>query len=213
MATAQPPTAQWTVSGDYFENCNCDVLCPCVTSAKGPLTGTPTHGACEVPIAFHIESGTYGDLSLDGLNAVVVLRTPGPMAEGNAAVGLYLDERADDVQRDALAAIFSGQAGGPMGALAPLVSEMLGVRSVPITFRQENRHRSVEVPGVMQLAVTAIPSVSPDLDLTVGNAHPLFPGDLIVATGDEGSTYEDHGMRWDNSGGNGFYARFTWSNA
>lgn len=211
--TATTTVATWKISGDYFENCNCDVICPCVASPAGPLAAQPTQGSCEAPIAFHIESGSYGDVTLDGLNAVVVLRTPGPMAEGNGTVALYIDERADDHQRDALTAIFSGQGGGPMGALAPLVTEILGVKSVPIHFQQVNRRRSVEVPGIMQLAVSATPNINPDEETWLTNAHPLFPEKVAVAAGDPGSVYEDYGMRWDNSGKSALYAPFSWTNA
>jgi hypothetical protein len=212
MATT-PADTTWTISGDYFENCNCDVMCPCLVSTNDLMTSMPTRGACEVPLAFHIQSGRYGDLPLDDLNAVVVLRTPGAMAEGNGSVALYLDERADAAQSEALTAILSGQAGGPMAALAPLISEVLGARSVPITFHQEHRHRSAEIPGVMQLAVSAAPNIDADHEMTLENAHPLFPHGLVIAVGDTGSVYEDYGMRWDNSGRNGHYAAFTWSNA
>ncbi len=204
---------QWQINGDYFENCNCAVPCPCLHSPQGPLTNRPTEGACEVPFAFHIDRGSYGDVTLDGLNTVVVLRTPGVMAEGNAQVALYLDERADDRQRDALTSIFAGSAGGPMGALAPLVSEVLGVKVVPITYSQEDRRRSVEVPGVMRMAVSANPGVTPDSEVWLTNAHPLFPEKIAMAHGDAGSLWEDYGMRWDNSGKNGHYAPFTWANA
>lgn len=213
MATTQTTPVTWQISGDYFENCNCDVICPCVASPLGPLAARPTQGACEVPLAFHIESGSYGDISLDQLNTVVVLRTPGPMVEGNASVALYLDERANEHQREALLAIFSGQAGGPMGALAPLVSEFLGVKDAPITYRQDKRRRSAEVPGIMQLSVSATPNINPDEETWLTNAHPLFPERIAVAVGDAGNVYEDYGMRWDNSGRNGHYAPFTWSNA
>jgi hypothetical protein len=213
MTATQTTPTTWRISGDYFENCNCDVICPCVASPLGPLMAQPTQGACEVPLAFHIDSGSYGDVTLDGLNAVVVLRTPGPMAEGNGSVALYVDERADERQRDALTAIFSGQAGGPMGALAPLASEILGVKTVPINFRREKRRRSVEVPGIMRLAVSATPNINPDDETWLTNAHPLFPEKIAVAVGESGSVYEDYGMRWDNSGKNGHYAPFTWSNA
>jgi len=172
----------------------------------------PTEGACEVPLAFHIERGSYGDVPLDGLNVVVALRTPGIMAQGNASVALYLDERADQRQQEALGAIFSGAAGGPMGALAPLISDVLGVKAVPITFTKEGKRRAVEVPGIMSLAVSATPNLSADDASWVSNAHPLFPDKLAMAVGGEGSVYEDYGMRWDNSGRNGHYAAFTWSN-
>ena len=49
-------------------------------------------------MVFHIERGVYSDLSLDGLNAIVMARTPGPMIEGNWTVAVYVDERGDDNQ-------------------------------------------------------------------------------------------------------------------
>jgi hypothetical protein len=48
---------QWHLSGDYFENCNCDVVCPCLVSKAAPLTSRPTQGECNVPLIFHIDSG------------------------------------------------------------------------------------------------------------------------------------------------------------
>ena len=49
--------------------------------------------------AFHIDRGSFGDLTLDGLNLGMVARTPGPMIEGNWQVALYVDERADEAGR------------------------------------------------------------------------------------------------------------------
>jgi hypothetical protein len=210
MAVSQ---TQWKIAGDYFENCSCAVICPCVAAPEAPLTSQPTEGYCEAPLAFHIESGVYGDIALDGLNVVVIFRTPGPMAEGNGTVALYIDDRAGDEQHDALSAIFGGSAGGPMGALAPLVSEVLGVKSVPITYTIGERTRSVDVPGVLQLGVTAALGVAPDDEMWLTNAHPLFPEKIAVAVGNDGSTFEDYGLRWDNSGKSGFYAPFSWSDA
>ena len=58
----------WELSGDYFENCNCSVVCPCLISPAPPLTSRPTQGQCEVALAFHIDKGGYGAVALDGLN-------------------------------------------------------------------------------------------------------------------------------------------------
>jgi len=207
-------TPSWKISGDYFENCSCEVVCPCTFSPLGPLMTQPTSqdGACEVPLAFHIEQGRYGDVTLDGLNAVVALRTPGVMSEGNASVALYIDERADEQQQQALTAIFSGSGGGPMGALAPLVGSILGVRTVPINYVKEGKRRAVEVPNVMNVAVTSMPGITGE-GISADGAHPLFPTGLMMAVGDAGSVYEDFGMRWDNSGKNAHHAAFTWSNS
>src|SRR5262245_17089478 len=92
---------QWHLSGDYFENCSCSVICPCLVSKVPPLTARPTEGVCNVAAIFHIESGRYGDVTLDGLNVAVAIHTPGPMGEGNWAVGAYIDERADEKQTEA----------------------------------------------------------------------------------------------------------------
>lgn len=207
--TATP--TRWRIEGDYFENCNCDVVCPCLFSPGPPMTAQPTAGACEVPLAFHIERGSYGDVSLDGLNAVVALRTPGVMGAGNASVALYLDERADERQREALQAIFSGAAGGPPAALAPLITTVLGVKTVPIHWHKEGKRRAVEIPGVASLAVRAVPSMNPDEEIWASNAHPLAMERLAMAVGDAGSTFADYGMRWDNAGKNAHYAPIRWS--
>ena len=98
---------QWQLSGDYFENCNCSVVCPCLVSKAAPLTSRPTEGVCNVPLIFHIESGSYGAVALDGLNVALAIHTPGPMAEGNWSVAAYIDQRADDKQTEALGAIFT----------------------------------------------------------------------------------------------------------
>ena len=202
----------WQISGDYFENCNCDVVCPCLFSPNPPLTSQPTAGACEVAFGFHIDRGRYDATPLDGLNVAMIARTPGPMADGNWSVALYLDERANEQQSQALQAIFTGADGGTMAALAPLISTVLGAKSVPIKFQKEGKRRSVEIPSIMQLAVHALPSLNPDQEIWAQNAHP-FASSVSLAVGEEHSTWTDYGMHWDNSGKNGHYAPISWSNA
>jgi len=202
----------WQISGDYFENCNCEVVCPCVFSTKPFAQEKPTQGFCEVAMAFHVEQGHYGDITLDGLSAVVIARTPGTMSEGNWTAGVYLDERADERQRGALQTIFTGAGGGPLGALAPFISSVLGVKAVPILYRQEKKRRAVEIPGVMQMAVRATPGLDPEKEVWATNAHPFAPAGVAMAVGDTGSTWTDYGLRWDNSGKNGHYAPIKWAN-
>jgi hypothetical protein len=42
------------------------------------LTSQPTEGFCNVPLIFHIESGRYGDVALDGLNVLHMSVDPLP---------------------------------------------------------------------------------------------------------------------------------------
>ena len=84
--------AKWQVSGEYFETCNCDYLCPCVISN---FTQRPTYTHCEFAMLYHVDNGRFGDTALDGLSFVIVGSTPDVMGAGNWAVGLIIDERAN----------------------------------------------------------------------------------------------------------------------
>ena len=204
--------AKWELSGDYFENCNCDVVCPCLVSAGPPMTARPTQGVCDVALAFHVDKGKYGDVSLDGLNVVVAVHTPGAMGEGNWTLAAYVDARADDRQTEALGAIFSGAVGGPMAIFAPLVAKNLGAKKVAIDYAVTGKKRTVAIPGVMTMAVEPLPSMHPSGETWAALGHPVAPDKLALAVGSKGSTFADHGMRWDNSGKNGHYAPIQWSN-
>ncbi len=206
-----PTQTRWQIKGDYFESCNCDIVCPCLVSLNAPMTSKPTQGACEVAFAFHIDSGSYGDSRLDGLNAAVIARTPGAMAAGDWTVALYVDERGDAGQRDALQAIFSGASGGMMANFSPLISTILGVKAVPISFQKEGRRRAVEIPDLLHMSVQAIPNVAAEA-MVAANLHPFNLEGVALATGEAGSTWDDYGHHWDNSGKNGHYAPITWSN-
>ena len=203
---------QWHLSGDYFENCNCSVVCPCLISKAPPLTSRPTEGVCDVIMVFHIDNGSYGDVVLHDLNVALAIHTPGPMGEGNWAVGAYIDSRADEKQTEALGAIFTGAAGGPVAILAPLISKMLGVKKVPISYKVTDKSRSAEIPNILQMSVDPLPTMHPSREMWTSSGHPVSPDKLALAMGARASTFSDHGMRWDNSGKNGHYAPIRWSN-
>jgi hypothetical protein len=207
-------SVRWNLQGDYFENCNCDFVCPCLFSPGGPLTALPTEGYCDVGLAFHIDRGSYGDVSLDNLNVVATAHADGAMGGGNWKMAVYFDSSANDRQQEALQAIFSGTAGGPMAILAPLVGEIVGTRSVAITFEKDGRRRSVRIPYIMHMEVAGIPAMAPDSVVTVASGHPVAPERLALAVGQAGSTYSDpdFGLRFDNSGKNGHYAEISWAN-
>src|SRR5947207_4883601 len=131
----------WTVNGQYYETCSCDFVCPCV---PGQMAVAPTKGTCTFAMAFQIERGSYGSVSLDGLAFIVLGLTPEAMGKGNWSVGVIADARASAEQRDAITAIASGSAGGPMSALSGLIGNFLGVESAPIHFEQSGPKWSVK---------------------------------------------------------------------
>lgn len=208
--TAQ--TATWRISGEYFENCNCDVVCPCEVSAQGPLTARPDQGHCDVVLAFRVDEGHYGAVEIGGLNVAVMFNTPGPMGEGNWTAAAYLDERASPQQQEALGAIFGGAAGGPPGALAALITNFLGAKAVPITYERDGNERRAHIPGILDMTVAPVPgSANPAEPVIKRNAHPLFP-ELTQAYGVR-MRYTDYDLTWDNTGKCADFAAFTWSNA
>jgi hypothetical protein len=200
----------WQVSGQYFETCNCDFLCPCVPTT---FAAKPTHGDCKVAMAFSIDKGRYGNVTLDGLKFVVLADTPGPtMGDGNWAVGLITDVRATPDQQQALVQIGSGQGGGPMAALGPLVGKMLGVEARPIQFEQHAMGCSISIPGMLDQAVEGVASaVKPGEPLFLENtAHPANAR-LALAKATR-SHMHAFGINWDDSSGktNGHFAPFSW---
>jgi hypothetical protein len=202
---------EWKISGDYFENCNCDVVCPCLVSTNAPLTSNPTQGVCDVALVFHIDNGNYGSVRLDGLNVAMIAHTPGPFGNGNWTAAAYIDERADDKQMEALGAIFTGAAGGPMAAFAPLIGNNLGAKKAAIKYQIDGKRRSAEIPNILKMAVEPLPTMHESGEMWVSTGHPVNPDKIALAMAMQGSTFNDHGMRWDNSGHNGHYAPISWS--
>ena len=196
---------QWTLRGEYVENCNCLVSCPCSMSLQ--FTPSSDDGSCHVSLGFDITDGRYGTVNLSGLGAVVVLNSPPgqTMADGNLSAAVYVDERASAAQRAALETIFSGQAGGLFGALAPLLGTALGTKTVPITFSGEGKRRGVSIGGVGAFTVEPIAgTIDPAQPITLHNMNLFNPGQPLTQAVAVASSYADHGMTWDHTGRNGY---------
>ena len=202
----------WQVSGQYYETCNCDFVCPCV---PGQLTVRPSKGACDFAMAFQIERGTFGSVALDGLGFIVLGHTPAEMGHGNWSVGVIADERASGEQRDAITTIVSGAAGGPMAALSGLIGTFLGVQSAPIRFDRQGASWSVTSPGLLEMAAVGAKGLNPHAEpLHLENTgHPA--ADRFALARPSKSHVHAFGLAWDDvsGGNNGQYAPFSWRNA
>ena len=199
-------TDRWRLKGDYFENCNCEVLCPCVVAGAAAV---PTEGHCDVGFAFHIDEGEFNGVALNGLNFVVIGYTPGIMSDGNWSTAVYIDERADPQQREALGRILSGEIGSPAERWMHLTSNFLGTKYSRITYAAEGRTRSVSIPEVIDFTVEGITAGRQAEPMRLENTGHPVNASLALAKGTS-STYTDHGMSWDNTGKNGHYSAFEW---
>lgn len=200
----------WRIEGQYMETCNCTFLCPCITSN---LAARPTEGDCKAAIAMRIDTGQKDGVKLDGLSFIVLMHAPGVMADGNITVGLIVDDRATDPQVQALSAIATGAAGGPMAALGPLVGRVAGVEKRPIRFAIDGLKRTVTAAELIDQACEGVPSaVRNDEPIVIGNtAHPVN-AQLGLAKATR-SRFHAFGIDWDDSTGtrNGHFAPFAWA--
>ena len=139
----------WRMKGQYLKNCNCVAFCPC------DAHGDPApHSFCEGVVAMHIREGNFDGTDLDGLTWAVAFHFPGALYEGNGQVEAFIDEKADDRQRDAIGQILSGKVGGTwFEIVASVAPNFLGAHFVPIEweFDKARRHARVRVPGFIEM--------------------------------------------------------------
>jgi hypothetical protein len=194
----------WKISGHYFEACSCEVACPCV------FLSPPTNGECTVLLAWHIDQGRFGQIDLDGLNAALAAHSPGHMMAGKWKVALYVDERANQSQQDALTQIFSGQAGGHLAGLAPLIGEVLGIKKTQIDYRSEGKLRSLRLGDVGEMEIEGLPGQEGG-DVTI-SGHPFtaVPGFPAVVAKSKQMRFSDYGVKCEVSNKNGFFSPFAY---
>ena len=134
MASDLSSYLPWHISGSYLEACNCEAICPC-RRIGGRQGGRSTYGVCLGSLSWQIEEGDAGGIELAGMRAVLANRYDDDEAGSPWSYVLYVDERADERQREVLEAIFTGQLGGTPELQFPWVwkpSMLLAVRHVAI---------------------------------------------------------------------------------
>ena len=169
----------WRLKGSYIETCSCDLICPC--------NATFDHGAtydyCRVTLVFNIKEGEVEGTDIAGLKVAAIADTPKVMTEGNWKLGLFIDESATDEQADQLVKVFTGQLGGPMAGLAPLVGEMLGVERVAIDVQDDGVRHTVRVGDAIDFEIEDIVPFGVESGEPVrfqGMFHPVA-SDLTIA--------------------------------
>ena len=135
---------KYDLEGRLLEVCTCGVLCPCWVGAD------PDGGTCDAVTAYHIDRGTIQGVDVSGLTFAASVHIPGNIFKGNWKALGYVDEQATQAQQDALLAVFSGQLGGPIADLAALISEVVGVERVPITFQVDKGRGTLLIGQTVQ---------------------------------------------------------------
>ena len=197
----------WKLVGNYTETCSCDLICPCNASFD--------HGAvydyCRVVLVFSIREGEVEGTDVSGLHVAAIADTPKVMTEGNWRVGVLIDERADDEQTGKLTAVFTGQLGGPMAGLVPLIGEVLGIEKAPFDVVDDGLRHSVrigdgidfEIEDIVPFGVTSGEPVK-----LVGMFHPA--GSTLTVAEAKRSRISAFGIEYEGKTGLS-YADFAWA--
>ena len=197
----------WKLEGTYFENCNCDWICPCtVTSFVSPATGD----RCQVVLNYHVRHGEIDGVDVSGRSVSIVADSPKRMLDGGWRVGVIIDDKASKEQADKLTAVFAGQVGGPMANIAPLIGEILGVERLPIEYKDEGNRHSIRIGDSISIAVEDFAAQEGgETTKVTGVAHPSS-STLTIARPVE-SKIKAFGMEFHNAGQSAFSAPFNWA--
>ena len=139
----------WKLEGTYFESCSCEVVCPCTAS----LALGADYDRCRVVLVFNVTDGEIDGTDVSGLTVAAVGDSPKVMTDGNWRLGVFIDDAASDEQAEQLGAVFGGELGGPMEALAPLIGENLGVERAAIEVREEGIRHSVKIGEAVDVEI------------------------------------------------------------
>ena len=200
----------WQISGQYYETCNCDFVCPCV---PGGLTVSPSKGNCTFAMAYQIERGSFGRSRSTGSASSCsgTPRAPWPMATGRwASLPMTVPPPSSATRSRRLSA----------AALVALwrrrrsVKTCLGVEPATITFQRDGRGSGRR--GYIDMAAEGAKGLNPNAPEPLHLDHSGHPAaDRFELARASRSHVHALGLDWDDVSGknNGQYAPFSWRSA
>jgi hypothetical protein len=204
---------QWHLKGDWFDVCKCDIPCPC------EFAQAPSGNECNGVMVWHIREGQYGSVPLAGFSLLALCAFQGNAwaGETKATLGLYIDERTDEQQREALQLIFGGEAGGWPALFAGLIGEMRGTDFAPIAFEiaDDLAFWRAEIPGHVVARAEALtgPTTPPGQRVQTLNPPGSEVGPGGAATWGQATVnwVEGFGFKWEWDGKSSKHIPFAWS--
>jgi len=190
----------WSMEGQLFETCNCDLICPC---SAYPFAGAD-YDRCLTVFGFRIDSGQIEGVDIAGTIMALAFDIPKYFQDGNWRVGLLADAAASDEQAAKLTPFFSGELGGPVAALQGLIGKNLGVERVPLQYSVQSGTRVLTVGNLGRLAIEELVPTGekngPPARLTA-KFHPataagLTDGQITMCKAEAGSHLDAFGIQY-----------------
>jgi Protein of unknown function (DUF1326) len=169
----------YQITGEFIEACDCYVVCPCW------VADDPDEGHCTGLFTWLIAPGSrIGGVDVGHRTVVAVTTHPGNRRGGGATTVLYVDDRADATQHDALAAAFGGRLEGPLADLAAVSGQVLGAHPARIDVDPDRSRWAVTVtrPGEPAPAAHArgVPRVFADESAELTLIHTALSPELGI---------------------------------
>jgi hypothetical protein len=198
----------WLIAGDYFESCNCAAICPCRTIGGRP-GGRSTHGICFGVLSWLIRDGHADGVDLDGLAAAFTIQYDDDEPGSPWRFVVHVDERGNEKQREALAAILLGRLGGDDVLRLPWVrkpSELLDVRASPIEISHGPDAHELRVGRAIELTASRRVATEERVTCVIPGHHvpglELYAARLAVA---------DDPFEWELAGNCAFVSTFAYT--
>jgi len=196
---------KWAFKADYIETCNCAHGCPCNT------IGIPTGGFCEAIVAWHVRNGHYGDIPLDGLDLVAAWSWPAAIHDGDGTAAYFVSEHATPEQREAVAEILTGRAGGqgPFEVFATTFTTVHEPEFVEVQFISAGKESWFKVPGVLEVQLQGFTQpwdnqpATKDVKISFSKPGLIFDWAIVCMTRVM-RVFAD-GLNFDHSGLNAFH--------
>ncbi|MCH7890269.1 MAG: DUF1326 domain-containing protein [Gemmatimonadetes bacterium] len=206
MAESSAPFPAWWAKGLLFENCNCQVVCP----GHVHFSNKCTHERCIGYWAIRFDEGSYGDVDLAGVTAVVGYDCPQHMISGGWTEAVIIDVRASQAQRTAVENILTGRAGGPWEVLDRFVERRLPTRTAPIEITDEDAVKRVVIEGLLESTIENIRGWDRNQPVTFMNMfNQVHASTQVIAQGD--TTYDDGEIVLQIEGTHALHSHFDWS--
>ncbi|TJZ51151.1 DUF1326 domain-containing protein [Streptomyces piniterrae] len=214
MTEAATTVPAWHVAGDWFDTCKCDIPCPC------SFAQPPTYGDCEGVLVWHIREGNYGEVRLDGLNVLMLASFVGNVwgEHSDAYAAVFLDERADEAQREAMQMIFGGQVGSwPAELVGMFAPEMRGMEIAPIEVEIDGDLGSwrAGIPGKVEARAEALTGPTTPEGARVQSINlpgaEMGPGQIATWGRSTADRADAFGFHWSREGRSSKHFPFDWT--
>lgn len=194
----------WNAAGNVLIACNCDWGCPCNFNAL------PSHGHCEGGWIWIIETGHVDHVRLDNLGIALFAKWPGAIHDGGGHAVSYVDERATEEQRSALAILLRGELGGPWGLFIKTYA-LAAPETARFDVRLAGHGTQARIGEAVSLELEAIRN-----PVTQAEVHPevVLPEGLIVKRGSMAASkvFRVGGaLDFDHSGQHAAFGRFDYA--